>query len=498
MSSQVPAVFVSLAKRCNVAEQEFLVLLHAGVHTADEFFFRYNDASALNRFIETQLFENIGNYNEDESIQLSMRVHAELEAFKTSVEAGCMRRLWTTCGQMTKNELTSFSQPDNADSKKVSIAVVQDLFVQAEARGLILQSGRVTPSDYTMTKVISNFRVGGEFRHIAWEEYLSKDDEEQARAQNIRPKPGFTFVKTGSSLEGREENIELRRTEIAGIKGEGILVLEDMLSIRSYAFDIAKVCTKDTLEQYTMLYMNALREQPPPSYRVPTIDEIRLFDKMISEDIYRLVSKNRGTVQEGLEHFLGTEGRANKIWKMLEQVPENYPDRGIKRAIQQVAAFDPQTGKFLSTTPSPVQSPASASGVKRDSAGKTLCTWCSKPRDNHPGRNFALCPENPNKAKKELNVSAPQQSISKKKLGKGKGKNAGKDRVQVPAHMNDATVAKREAPSEGNLEGRRFCFDFHTEGKSCSRGSCNHSHFCPKLVGGRVCMEDHPLYKHRG
>ena len=417
-----------------------------------------------------------------------------------------MRRLWTASQQLTKKDMTDLTMAETTESKKVSIAVIQDKFSQAEARGLVLPNDRVTPSDYTMGKVIANFQPGGEHRYIEWEEYISKSDEEQARLQHIKPKAGFTFIKTtGNILEGREENTELRRLEEVGIAGQGLLVFEDMMAIRSVAFDIAMVCNKSILDDYTTIFMNALRDTPPPAYRVPTIDEVRLFDKLISEDIFKLVSKGRGTVAEGLTHFLG-DGRSNRVWKMLEQVPESFPDRGARRAIQQVAAFDTNTGLFVQTqdqgaaAKSPTVSTASSS-VKKDAQGKTLCTWCDKPRDNHPGRNFLKCPKNPNLQKPSpATGSSPSNAPGGQKRKKGDSKgDKGKRRTGVPEHLAGPTVAKREPPSQEHPEGKRFCFDFHTDGKTCTRSPCTNSHLCPKfLADGKICLAGHPIFRHGG
>ena len=114
MSSQIPAVFASLAKRCNVQEQEFFLLLYEGINTADEFFFRYNEMKALNTFVEDKMFNNFAAYDEGGNLALVPRGLDDdsKEAFNTSTDAACMRRLWTASQQLTKKDMSDMSMDD--------------------------------------------------------------------------------------------------------------------------------------------------------------------------------------------------------------------------------------------------------------------------------------------------------------------------------------------------------------------------------------------------
>eukprot|EP00971_Amphidinium_carterae_P027796 548079-Amphidinium_carterae.1 len=61
--------------------------------------------------------------------------------------------------------------------------------------------------------------------------------------------------------------------------------------------------------------------------RAPTLNEARLFDRLVHEQILPHVARNDGTLEAGLRHYLD-EGRAHSYWNLLECQPSSTPDRG--------------------------------------------------------------------------------------------------------------------------------------------------------------------------
>jgi len=176
--------------------------------------------------------------------------------------------------------------------------------------------------------------------------------------------------------------------------------------------------------------------------------------------------------------------------------------------VVQVAAYNTDTGKFTATSPSasssskqketgapPEQRPAVTGGVKRDAQGRALCMWCGLPRDNHPKKNFGYCKKKPTVVER-TNTQQQSGGSSSKAEGKGNKGKKGKQ-VEIPSHMTGTRVARREPPNMDHPEGRRFCFEYHTEGRRCERAGCIHSHRCPVFKDdGSICLGGHPVHRH--
>ena len=116
-------------------------------------------------------------------------------------------------------------------------------------------------------------------RNLPWEELICRNEEAEAFQQNVKPKSGFTIVHSeGNVLEDREQTTMLRRTDSVTERGGGLMVLKDILKLRTVSLDVCEVLSKGISGQYSKLYISALREAEPPSFRPPTINEVRMLD----------------------------------------------------------------------------------------------------------------------------------------------------------------------------------------------------------------------------
>ena len=499
----MPAIFRSLANRVHVRDSERAVLASKGIETADEFFFRYPNERSLEDWIEQYLYRFAGGYAADDTPQIYDRNDGgTIAEFKSSEEVAGVRRLWLASMTLAKRDMDTLTADVQDDRpRRISTALINDAFGRAASRGLIMANDRLKPSDGTMSKVMENYRIGGSFRYIEWEEYVSKQDEEDAHEQGMKPKAGYVIVRCEKdSLQGREETkLELRRKELGD---KQFTALEDVLRLRAIGFDVAELATKNALDVFTEILINALRDHAARGYRPPTLAEGRLFDKLVFNDINRQVSQGFGSVEEGLTWFMSEDGKLNKVWKLLEQMPEYFPDRGTAKPVIQVSMYDTEAGEYKNQQTSDSsertsvkrkvdsESPAQMSGTKP-------CRVCGEMRKDHPNRSFDGCNKKARaKAKGGKGASSSASAGDRNQNSPAQKGGKATSGVKVPDSMKTG-CARREPPSDEHEDGLRFCFDFHDPTKKCERGkTCKLSHRCPKMVSGRVCMEPHPVYEH--
>eukprot|EP00972_Heterocapsa_arctica_P041011 6044628-Heterocapsa_arctica.AAC.1 len=77
-------------------------------------------------------------------------------------------------------------------------------------------------------------------------------------------------------------------------------------------------------------FLRILKKVPPLAMRAPTINEVKLVDRLIHQDVLSFVAKDEGTLADGLKWYLN-DGRSHNLWSLLEAQIEIMPDRGIER-----------------------------------------------------------------------------------------------------------------------------------------------------------------------
>jgi len=496
MASKVPSVFVNIAQRLGMDESDFQVLLASNIDTADELFFRLSDEAMLDSFITTTFYTNSAGWNADRNEAVMYERNSEVTPgeFKIGKSAANLRRLWMAARTLAKKDIEQMTADVQDDKpRKISAAVIQDAFAKAARRGIVVPNDRVRPGNVTMSKVLENFRIGGSFRHLEWEEFVSKQDEEQALIQGLKPKTGFKIVQGDSSaLEGKADLQELRRVQV---EEKSFVIFEDTMQLRSLAFDVGEICSKDKVDALYAVYMDAMRSVPPLSFRTPYMSEIRLLDKHIFQDILKNVLDGQGTIEDGITFFLSEPGRANKVWKLCEQMPADYPDRGATQSVSQVAIYDVNTEKYIKEQSATGKSDAPAGKKRARSRSPKRCWHCGGTRAEHKDRLFDEC----NAKAKGSGTAYPPKGRKKAKAAGSGAKGKGKDKGKAPASMPSSLVgcARRTPNSPQHPEGQRFCFDFHNPSATCTRAECKLSHRCPKFVeGDKICMKEHPIYEH--
>ena len=140
-----------------------------------------------------------------------------------------------------------------------------------------------------------------------------------------------------------------------------------------------------------------LKKRPPMRMRGPTLNEVRLVDRLLHEEVLSFAARGDGNLPEGLAWF-ASQGRGHKYWSFLDVQPENHPDQGLERSELTPAPPSFPPPKIIRTV-----------DKTQDKADGMRCHVCGKTRHEHPRRRFCI-PDGAVKGKG-----------GKKGAGKGKG-----------------------------------------------------------------------------
>ena len=455
MSSRVPSAFRSLAEQLAVVEIDLLVAEYEGITTADECFFRHPSSEAIEAFLTECIHPRQAVRIDGGGIEVQARVpNVTAAAWLRSGAAAGLRRLWEASKSVSKRDLDRLTEDrlEGEAPRKVNAVVCADLAAKAEARGLAPQLDTERPGPATIVRVLENFKLGGAFQYIPWEEYVSEEEELRARRLGLTKKEvGFRIVPAGDNFKGVRTEEDLRRQRI----GDQV-ALEETLHVRAVAHEYLELCDFTTYSRLTIEFVRFFRRRPPECMRGPTLNELRLVDRLIHTDILSFVARGEGNLAEGLRWYLG-DGRSHRVWDVLEPVLESTPDRGRERP----------------------REPPAASGAKdhtaleRDhSRPPAKCRVCGKPRSEHKGRAF--CKPIP-------------KDVGTKDTGRAPLKKDGGPPRTLPAHMQGmaATVPGQKT---------QFCWNFHNPDKGCTVAKCKRSHKRPTYVNGKVCMKAHTAF----
>ena len=460
-------MFNSLANQLEVFYSDKLLLEEWGVRTADEFFFRLPSAETLENLLSDKIFPNTAATDEDGGIVVSTKeggTPAALREWLRGPAAAAIRRLWEASKAAAKRDLAKLTE-DKAEGdlpSRLTAPHVSDLATRAAERGLPPVSDVERPGPVCLGKVADNHRFGGAFAHLEWEEYTS--EEEEARAKRLGGKPkGQSLQFVDGALKTVATGDDPQRPRV-----NELLALQDTLMVRTVAHEYLQPVSHQTYQRLTNEFLRLAKKRQPDLMRGPTINEIRLVDRLIHEEILAYVAKNEETLEGGVAYYVSEMGRKSPFWSFLEGQREDQPDRGLERPLKQMKlSNDAASG----SAPAGPQKPVAK------------CFACGKSRADHPQRKFC---RQPAKAESGQVASAHvEQEISKVK---GKGKK-GKGKGKVPPHM--VGMAARTSPSQAHPAGQAFCHAFHDPNGSGCSGNCGFSHACCKFVNGAVCGGAH-------
>lgn len=124
--------------------------------------------------------------------------------------------------------------------------------------------------------------------------------------------------------------------------------------------------------------------------RTPSIQEVRRFDRAMHEELLRWLSRDLGTLENGLRYYIENEGLP--LWKLLDPVISTLPDQGVEKSAS-AKETDSKKRKQPDVVPRPrsprARSPRERSPIPRRPKApvnlpKKTCLVCKK-------KHFPLC-----------------------------------------------------------------------------------------------------------
>ena len=469
MSATNTAYFRDLARELEVEESDFLIISADGRNTAEKLFFALPSTEAVERLVGR--LQTHGAHMDGAELRIWERAGQEEQfrrsnAWLDSASAGNVRRLYAYCKEMAKRHIERETAADRVGTSARALDVY-------ETRKFREEFVRDNPSFDTSLHLFPGPECAGRVRrmaspsvpkvHLVWESYTSEEMElrhsrDRKRLADGSLKSGAVSLRVGSqgAITAEDEAKPGMRPHVGDP-----LDLHDVLHIRAAAWAGVRgagglpLLSVDVSNKYNSCLKVALRKEVPVGFRRPSLAEVRRFDRDFFTQVFDRVNRGDGILQVVFEEALASK---SSIWTLLEEVPQDHPDRGILHSPR--PALQPNAYGF---------------GVRGSSADLSTgavepgkCSVCGLPRGEHPGRNYC---QFGGKAPRVGKAAAPPAG------GKGKGQ---------PQWM--------EGHSLKTEDNKAICFLFHGPG-GCRRGDqCWASHSCPKrLRSGKICGGSHAV-----
>ena len=292
--------------------------------------FRFPAATDFDDFVKKVVRTKAGYRDHQGVIQTYPRpTVVPWEEFRHDEDVGCLRKLWALAAQVAKKQIERLAGDDGEKRVKVTLTLSQEMEDAAINSGMPEPSSdKERPSLHTLSKVQNTFGPGGSFQHLPWESFVNMEVENQLRRAGKIPKDKKEIVVTETKLELQSKETEIMETQTI----EGVLALQDVFNLRARAFHVVDVCKFGVVSEYSGKIISLLRATTPEGMRQPTLNEARRADREIMGEIMKWVSKGKGTIEAGLNHY--THSQDDPLWKLMSQQPESLPDQGRERAVK--------------------------------------------------------------------------------------------------------------------------------------------------------------------
>jgi hypothetical protein len=421
MTASVERVFAAMAVSVDVAESDFLLLRARGFTSASSLYFRVPERADFEDILKSYILPNAGFDPQDGT---GINVFARTAVgpaitwaeFKTSQDAAALRQLWQASKQLATKEIERMTEDTGVDGKSPMTTVVHADLIEKATRALKVPANlgeRETPGRSTLSAVRANHGVGGKLAHLAWETFISADEERRQERLGLSKTSTQALVFKSDKLSVQPSN-----EEYLAMRVEDALSLTDCLRIRAVAFAVLNLVSLETYELYNAELLNAFRAQPALRMRGPTVAEARLVDRRIHEYLLKQVGSGRyASLEAGIREF-STSRRNHSYWQLLEETEETTPDRGLERNELLGSSQHGRVGKASE----PAVKATGSAAEPAVTAGGRVCSVCGKTREDHEKRRF--CARDP---------PTPDSSAGSK--GKGKG-SKGKGKVKKQEKQN--------------------------------------------------------------
>jgi hypothetical protein len=199
------------------------------------------------------------------------------------------------------------------------------------------------------------------------------EEEGEALRRGKRPsRTSLEFSDGALKVTQKGEAIETSRVEDQ-------VRMQEVLKLRSTAHELAQMVTFTVYDRLSRIYLGKLRQTVPNLMRTPTINEIRMVDRVIHQECLKRLAAGRNTLEESLLWFISTAGMQHKVWKFLDPQMATLPDQGLEKRSTASIPIPPQV---------PAASVKHAETGERTSSGQGRCMVCGKSRAEHPKKLF--------------------------------------------------------------------------------------------------------------
>ena len=366
-----------------------------------------------------------------------------------SISAGKLRRLWVEAQQLATAEAGEFPpaqrQPAelawaDAPPPKVDGKLWTDLkgTFALNYPGEVLAKDN-TPSELYFAKVYEMCLPGNNLKFIPWKQILSMGESEKIR-ENRGDKQARSELQILTKMLWEEpEEKDMSDTRPSPWR------LSQIQEMRRVAFAMAGKCHLASYRTFDKKFLQYFSKSFPldSSYRGPDMKEAQEADRMLHEEIYRLVNEESWTLDDALHELSTVRGDIQNLLQPRIRAPQRGEQKGQK--------------------------------------GKGGSSWTGKGAGPSQGKWERPAPYWGNKGDKGQTGSKGQKGQKGGKGDKG-GKNSGKNIVMW--NPSWATQTNESPP-------RPICYRWHTTG--CNATTCNFVHgYCPvKDHNGNPCGGNH-------
>ena len=223
--------------------------------------FRFLTASDFDEYLRKHLRTRAAY--KDSSGVVTGFTKGEIEAwenYKSSEDAGCLRKLWTLATQVSKRNLERMAGDDGETKAKITARYEPRVATEDKAvkDGMPPPtSDRERPSLLILTKVQNSFCPGGAFQHLAWESFVNMECESRLRRAGHLPKDKKELILDDKKLTLNSRDEEFPEPP----KIHDLLSMDTLESFQDF-------------EQYNNRIMGLLRATVADGMRAPSINDL--------------------------------------------------------------------------------------------------------------------------------------------------------------------------------------------------------------------------------
>ena len=326
--ASIPGAFQKSAAQFGVAESDYLTMMSLGIHTFESFALRVSSKEELEEFLREVICPGAA-YNDPVQglLKFARTPPIPWQSFKMTDDAASLRKLWFLAKELCKSELERLASGEDASKLKVSVAAATAMEEEAVGRGMPQPiSDAERPSLFCLTRLARSL-VGpaASYEHVPWEAFISMEEERRMERAGTLPKLKNEVVLS------KDQKLSLKEKEDSGMPPGAISDMETMrrrLEVRARAAEMLKLAPHGAYRSLNDRYFGSILAEVPEGMRSPTILEVKRFDRVLHQDILRWLSRDVGTLEEGIKYHLEDhrgKKRAAEETNDLSPLPRRKP-----------------------------------------------------------------------------------------------------------------------------------------------------------------------------